>query len=120
MTNWKPIVCIDFDGVIHSYKSGWKGIDIIPDPPVEGVFEDLKEYLKHFKVHIYSSRSSSRKGIHAMIEWFIDHGFEDVDELTFPTQKPPAFITIDDRAIQFNGVLPKPEEIKEFNPWFKR
>lgn len=29
----KPILCLDFDGVIHSYASGWKGADVIPDPP---------------------------------------------------------------------------------------
>jgi len=28
----KPILCLDFDGVIHSYSSGWKGADVIPDP----------------------------------------------------------------------------------------
>lgn len=32
----KPILCLDFDGVIHSYSSGWKGADVIPDPPVAG------------------------------------------------------------------------------------
>ena len=29
----KPILCLDFDGVVHSYTSGWKGADVIPDPP---------------------------------------------------------------------------------------
>lgn len=29
-----PTVSFDFDGVIHSYRSGWKGAAVIPDPPV--------------------------------------------------------------------------------------
>lgn len=39
------VISFDFDGVIHSYTSGWKGADIIPDVPVKGiknVLEDLK------------------------------------------------------------------------------
>ena len=37
----KPTLCVDFDGVIHSYISGWKGADVIPDPPVPGAIEAL-------------------------------------------------------------------------------
>ncbi len=29
----KQTVVFDFDGVIHSYTSGWKGATVIPDPP---------------------------------------------------------------------------------------
>ena len=36
-----PILAIDFDGVLHSYSSGWKGSRNIPDPPVDGAIEWL-------------------------------------------------------------------------------
>ena len=29
-------VCVGFDGVIHSYVSGWRGAAVIPDPAVPG------------------------------------------------------------------------------------
>ena len=62
----KPILCVDFDGVIHSYASGWKGADAIPDPPVPGAMEFLREALRHFRVSIFSSRSNQPGGIAAM------------------------------------------------------
>ena len=40
-----PILCLDFDGVIHSFKSGWKGAGKIPDPPVEGAIEWIRSLL---------------------------------------------------------------------------
>ena len=116
----KPILCLDFDGVIHSYSSGWKGAEVIQDEPVTGAFEAIEKYLEHFSVHIYSSRSNTLKSIDAMIKWFIDNGFERIDELTFPLEKPPAFVTIDDRAITFTGIWPSVEDIKKFKPWNRK
>ena len=40
--NFKPTVVFDFDGVIHSYTSGWKGTTEIPDPPVPGIQEAIE------------------------------------------------------------------------------
>ena len=124
-----PILCLDFDGVIHSYVSGWKGADIIPDPPVPGAIEFLREAVNHFSVHIFSSRSHQEGGITAMREWIgywmvqervSDH--EDLawaSDIEFPLKKPPALVTIDDRALTFTGLWPEMDQLKGFKPWNK-
>jgi len=70
---YKPILCVDFDGVIHSYTSGWKGPRLIPDPPVEGAIEFLIEAQQVFSVAIYSSRSRYFLGRRAMKQWLLKH-----------------------------------------------
>lgn len=69
----KAILCLDFDGVLHSYSSGWKGASVIPDPPVEGALEFVFNALKKFDVHILSSRSHQWGGRRAMKRWFKHH-----------------------------------------------
>jgi hypothetical protein len=125
----KPILCLDFDGVIHSYASGWKGADVISDPPVEGAIEFMLKALDKFDVVIFSSRSNQKNGIMAMRFWLKKHagivwhespcgpGLEDV---RFVTEKPPALVTIDDRAITFTGAWPNIDELLAFKPWNKR
>lgn len=126
--SFQPILVIDFDGVIHSYTSPWQGVDVIPDDPVPGAFEALKEYCEHFQVMIYSSRSVNVLGRSAMKVWFKKHGWPCNDNpiipspngLEFPDHKPPAFLTIDDRAILFQGIFPSAAALLEFKPWNKK
>jgi hypothetical protein len=132
-----PIICVDFDGVIHSYTSGWKGVDVIPDPPVPGAIDWLVNHLPIPDcvgamgprydgpiVQIYSSRSKSFRGRRAMKKWLINNGLHPgyIREriLKFPIKKPPAFLTIDDRAICFTGTFPTSEEMMGFTPWYKQ
>lgn len=115
----KPILCLDFDGVIHSYASGWKGADVIPDPPVPGAIEFIKQALEHFRVAIFSSRSNQPGGINAMKAYLARLGAS-VDLIEGPTEKPAAFISIDDRALTFTGTWPSIETLKGFRPWNKR
>ncbi len=128
---YKPILSIDFDGVIHSYTSGWKGADNIPDPPVPGAIEFLREAVKHFKVNIFSSRSHLPGGQQAMRTWLGQEILLDeptvimqdppwFSEIEWPVNKPSAFLTIDDRALTFTGKFPTVDEIKAFKPWNKK
>jgi hypothetical protein len=126
MVAYTKIICVDFDGVLHSYTSGWQGEDVISDPPVENAIWWLQDQLyrsinQGFEIAIYSSRSKTKAGIQAMKNWLTKHGLSDfyLDRITFPTQKPAAFLTIDDRAICFTGTFPTTEEMLTFKPWNK-
>ena len=126
----KPILCLDFDGVIHSYSSGWKGADVIPDPPVPGAAEFMGRAVNHFRVAVFSSRSNQAGGVEAMkaythkmlVAEYQGDGHDIFDLLEWPTEKPPAFLTIDDRAMEFNGDWSSydPEHLLTFKPWNKR
>ena len=114
----KPILTLDFDNVCHSYKSGWQGAAVIADPPVDGLFEFLKEAGEFFSIHIVSSRNAYPEGIRAMKAWFQEWGKGyDYPSLQFPTEKPPAFVGLDDRILTFRGEWPDVQELRNFKPW---
>jgi hypothetical protein len=124
----KPILCLDFDGVCHMYTSGWKGADVIPDPYVPGLFEFLEQAQPYFDIQIFSSRSHQEGGVEAMTAWFVAQrmawrnvgGKSASDapvELKFPKEKPPAFLGIDDRVLNFRGAWPDVEEIRGYKTW---
>ena len=131
-TALKPILCLDFDGVIHSYASGWKGDTVIPDPVVPGFFEWAELAAKQFKLVIYSSRSKNPDAITAMQFYLYEQrklwreaGGTNLPEpepleFEFASEKPAAFLTLDDRAIQFDGTWPDVEAMRTFKPWNKR
>lgn len=129
----KPILCVDFDGVIHSYTSGWLGAAVILDPPVPGAFKWLYSALYHFNVNIYSSRSKELEGIKAMREWLERHVRACTDlttpqadmllrDIVFTHEKPAAFLTVDDRAICFDGDWKALDSktLLKFKPWYQR
>lgn len=130
MSERKPILCLDFDGVLHSYTSGWQGADVITDPPVPGMVEFLDRAVEKFEVHVFSSRSNQRGGILAMQTWLKLALLREMDgepgradavcaAIKWPTEKPPALVTIDDRAITFTGTWPSMETLLAFKPWNK-
>ena len=140
----KLILCLDFDGVIHSYERGWQNGEIYGDA-TPGFFDWLVALEKAgnpFRLVIYSSRSKTPGGIAAMRAWLYaqydkqypgaraiigpeakghkswpPQAFQDLFE--FATEKPPAWLTIDDRAIRFEGRWDwlRPEVLLDFKPW---
>jgi len=117
-----PDLCLDFDGVIHRYSAGWQEGEIYDDP-VPGFCEWAEEARLYFTLVVYSSRSSTDLGIHNMRLWMRRHGIND-GWFVFTDKKPPAFLTIDDRAIQFNGnwrsLQFAPSVLRSFRPWMAR
>lgn len=113
-------IVFDFDGVIHSYKSGWCGTDNIPDEPVEGI-EDLLKQLKSakYRIVIVSTRCRQASGIQAIQKWLEKYGLACyIDKIS--KEKPPALVYIDDRAICFKGTTAGLfEQIQNFKSWTK-
>ncbi len=133
----KPILCVDFDGVIHSYTSPWTNATTISDPPVTGALKWLWRATEWFDVQIYSSRSKDPMAREAMRDWMIEHSRQEFGDehpmskwhlggpdypITFAYEKPAAFLTIDDRALTFDGDWSEfdPADLLSFKPWNKR
>lgn len=121
--NGKPVLLLDFDGVVSQN-----------DAPVEGFFEWAIDAHRHFNLMIYS-RDNRPEKIEEMELWLQTHVIawrhQQMErnssiataalEFTFPTEKPQAFITIEDRSLTFNGKWRddkyRPEKLLQFIPW---
>jgi hypothetical protein len=105
-------VCLDFDGVLHSYRSGWCGSEIIPDPPIHGTRESVARLRQQYRVVVLSARCHTEAGRRAVQAWLKKHDIV-VDEVC--EHKPPAHVYVDDRAVRFRGNWDNLlEEIREF------
>ena len=127
-SDYKPTLLLDFDGVIHRYSKGWQD-GTIYDDVTYGFFPWAEKACRRFKLLVYSSRSATQEGRAAMELWFAkqeakwkaegnryeDKGFQ----IQFVANKPPAFLTIDDRGLTFNGNWDDfhPDELIAFRPW---
>lgn len=125
---------VDFDGVIHAYTSSWTRPDEIPDGPVPGAFDWIREmHADGVELVIYTARLRGtplyRGDVCPPVEvietalkaWFIEHGLEaeHLDKLTFERGKPHATLYIDDRAMCFRGRFPKVHQINAHRQWNK-
>lgn len=116
----KQTISLDFDGVIHSYASGWAGY-VPTDPPVRGAREAIARMRElGFRVVVHSSRCAMQEGIQGVRAWLEQHGIE-VDDVS--RDKPQAVLIVDDRGFRFEGDWqPVLERIErgDFSPWNKK
>jgi hypothetical protein len=132
----KLTICIDFDGVIHSYEKGWQD-GTIYGTVTEGFFEWAATAKQFFKLVIYSSRSKDMNQRMAMEAWLKFQHTKWVEtewnggmtvqtdiDFEFAHEKPAAWLTIDDRCIRFDGSWNTgrlaPGQMLQFKPWNKR
>ena len=110
----KPILVLDFDGVIHDYMGGWQDGSIYGEPTV-GFEEWLAAAKQRFTVQVLSSRDPAQ-----IQEWLAAKAIE----LQVVTRKPPAFLSIDDRSVRFDGTWQvlslDPDKLLTFKPWMLR
>lgn len=112
---YKPTLCLDFDGVLHSYTK-WSE-DIAGDLPVEGAVRFCKKAQTHFTLVVYSSRCHEEANKIKIKAWLRVNRFPEMEVTCI---KPIAFLTLDDRAVTFTGTFPRVGDLLKFEPWWKR
>lgn len=120
----RKTICIDFDGVIHDYSKGWRGIDVY-DKPLDGAKEGLHA-LKDagWIIIIYTTRNDTPK-----LREFLDSNGLAYDYINCNPNQPVgsdkgkliADVYLDDRGITFEGNWSDSiEKILNFKPWQKK
>lgn len=121
----KYTVAVDFDGVIHSYTSGWREdwmtdpIKLL-DPPVEGAIRWLMQIRRDLEVVLLTTRGGAVGSGGAVMKWLRHYGYEG-DDLLITNLKVPALAYVDDRGWRFMGpgTFPSAGDILRAKPWFK-
>jgi len=127
----KLILAVDFDGVVHDYKKGWQDGELYGHA-TPGFFEWYLDTSRKFEIVIHSSRFAEPHMQDLVLTWLAEEYaawrdlqpivtreshegrtvavFYDQREQLPPSiawslsaTKPPAWLTIDDRCIRFDG-----------------
>ena len=108
----KPLILIDLDGVLNSYKGDYKE-NHIPKPQ-KGVWEFLEDLSKNYIIKIFTTRKKN------LVEpWLKKHNLDKyINDIT--NVKEPAFLYVDDRSITYSGDYKELQRaIIDFKPHWK-
>lgn len=117
----KPIVAVAFDGVVAIVKRwpravGEGSIDAIL---VAGSRGWLSQAVLAYEVHLVDPRAGDdRRGV--IVEWLLANIGEVAHELQVSAAAPVGtHVTLDARAVTFNGRFPRLNELVEHCPWWE-
>ena len=118
--------------MVHDYTKGWQDGSIYGEA-TPGWWEWLRVIAPHYDVVIFSSRVKTSADILDVTEWLekqwqkwctANSIIAPMPMLRLVTIKPPAWVTIDDRAIRFDGSWSDKaltlKGLQEFKPWMHR
>lgn len=123
-----PILALDFDGVIHDYKHGWREGKLYGHV-TPGFFAWAAEAARYFTLVIHTSRAKDEEGVKKIMSWlaYEAEAAGDINAAALfdiQAEKPPALITIDDRCIRFEGDWSDPaldpSALRAFKPWMMK
>ncbi len=106
----QPALCLDFDGVLHTYR-GWKGEDVF-NRPLPGALKFCRKMEKRgVKLYALSVRPAVK-----VQAWLDRYGFpvEAVDT------KPQAGLYVDDNGFRFRGDWQEVERAIGASPWWEK
>jgi 5'(3')-deoxyribonucleotidase len=95
-------IAIDFDGVLHAYRRGWRDgsiYDVAVDGSVEAVTK-LQDAGYH--IVVFSTRADTPAGQASISNWLREQGFR-AGEILVTDRKVPAIAYIDDRGVRFTN-----------------
>ncbi len=97
MIERRPTIAIDFDGVLHSYASGWTG-EWPEDPPNLGAAAFVESLIEEgYRVVVHTARANREEGIRMVAAWLREWRFP---PLEVTAMKPRALAYVDDRAVR--------------------
>lgn len=91
-------VSVDFDGVLHSFTSGWTGYtpEEGPEPGALAFIYSLID--AGYEPVVVSARADCDLGVEEIQSWLVRHGFP---TLTVTNAKVSAVAYVDDRAVPY-------------------
>lgn len=104
----KPIIAVDFDGVIHNAHSGW-GNGTCYGNPIDGSIDSIKQLSTKYDIILFTAKVKKNRplvdgktGLDLVKEWLKHHNILHlIKEIT--CEKPIAELYIDDNGYRFNN-----------------